>query len=150
MLRAKIKMTVIPILMLDLQKSPKSAEKSAKPKIVKSPVRKRKNERPTVTCLTTKVKCLRKKRTTLQRYRKWFNLKESSKNSKRLKHKICRLKVSWQCLECCHNLALLSHIYHNLELSNEVLHDPFSQRLSKLQQVKVERSTFIKYSPEIR
>ena len=64
-------MTAIPILPPDLPKSPKSAEKSEKPKIVKSLVRKRRKERPTVTRLTTKMlKPWRKKKTILQRYRK--------------------------------------------------------------------------------
>ena len=48
------------------------------------------------------------------------------------------------CWECCHNFALLNHLYHIWELSNEVLYDSVLKGVSKIQQVKVEHSTFTK------
>ena len=49
-----------------------------------------------------------------------------------------------KCKKCCHNLAFLNHLCHVWELSNEVLYDPIPQGVSKIPQVKVERSFFIK------
>ena len=42
------------------------------------------------------------------------------------------------CSECCHNLALFTHLYHIWELSNEVLYDPVSIGVSKIRQIKLE------------
>ena len=41
------------------------------------------------------------------------------------------------CLECCHNVVLLNHLYNIWELSNEVLYDPLHKGASKIRQVKV-------------
>ena len=38
-----------------------------------------------------------------------------------------------KCLESCHNFALLNHLYHILELSNEVLYDLIPHLVSKIQ-----------------
>ena len=42
------------------------------------------------------------------------------------------------CWECGHNFSLVNHLYHIWELSNEVLYDPISRRVSKIWQIKVE------------
>ena len=42
-----------------------------------------------------------------------------------------------------HSLALLTHINHIYELSNEVLYDPVYQGVSKIKQVKFQSLTFV-------
>ena len=49
-----------------------------------------------------------------------------------------------ECWECRYNLALLNHLYHIWELSNEVLYDPVPKRVSKIQKIKNESSSFIR------
>ena len=44
--------------------------------------------------------------------------------------------------KCCHNLGLFAQIYPILELSNEVLYHSILQGLSKILQVKAEKSKF--------
>ena len=52
---------------------------------------------------------------------------------------------SWcpdRCLNCYCNLALLTHICHIWELSNEVMYDPVPKGVQKIWQVKAETSKF--------
>ena len=45
----------------------------------------------------------------------------------------------------CHNFDLLIHLCHVWELYNVLLYDPVPKGVSKIQPVKVESSTFIKW-----
>ena len=58
--------------------------------------------------------------------------------------KLSHFKTSWQILKVKKQLSPLTHLYHIWELSNMVLEDPVPKGVSKIQQIKVESSTFIK------
>ena len=62
----------------------------------------------------------------------------------RLCSKFPLFKKTWWMLRVLQHFALLNHLYHTWELSNEVLYDLIHQEVSKVHQVKVETSTFIK------
>ena len=106
--------------------------------------------RPCMHCLWLKDICIQSKNQTekwdynktlkLLTYLQWCQIENQQSPVYTVNSHFSRLPDG--CWKCCLNFAHLNHLYHIWELSNEVLYDAISQRVSKIRRVKFEKSKF--------